>query len=73
MLTLGRPVLNYPENPNAERGATSTIVKDFGMSWPGIEPSTSRSRSGHSTYCATEAGDYQELGGPTKSIISLLW
>ena len=38
-----RPVLALPENPSAKRGATSTIVNDFGMLRPGIEPSTSRS------------------------------
>ena len=38
-----RPVLALPENPSAKRGATSTIVNDFGMLRPGIEPSISRS------------------------------
>ena len=33
------------------QGATSTI---FGMSWPGIGPSTSSQRE-HFTYCTTEA------------------
>ena len=50
ILTPERPVLALPENPSAKRGATSTIVNDFGMSRPGIEPDTFRSRSGHSTY-----------------------
>ena len=50
ILTPERPVLALPENPSAKRGATSSIVNDFGMSRPGIEPGTSRSRSGQSTY-----------------------
>ena len=44
ILTPERPVL--AKYPSAKRGATSTIVKDFGMSRPGIEPGTSQSQSG---------------------------
>ena len=51
-MTLGRPVLALP-------GAASTIFKDFGMSRPGLEPATSRSRSGISSNWATGAGQVQ--------------
>ena len=36
---------------------SQTLYNEFGMSWPWIESDTSPSRSGHSTYCATEAGN----------------
>ena len=49
-LTPGLPVLALHQNFSAKLGATSTIVNAFGMSRPGIEPDTSRPRSGHSTY-----------------------
>ena len=38
ILTPERPVLAHPGNPSAKRGATSTIVKDFGMSKLGSNP-----------------------------------
>ena len=56
-LTPGRPVLALHQNLSAKLGATTTIVNAFGMSRPGIEPDTSRPRSGHYLqYCATEGG-----------------
>ena len=53
---MGRPVLALPGKLSAKGGATCTIVNDFGMSRPGIEPSTSLPQSRHFTYYATEAG-----------------
>ena len=41
-------------NSSAKRGAAGTIFKDFGMSRPGLEPATSRSRSRRSFNWATE-------------------
>ena len=41
ILTLGQSV--YPVNLSAKRRVASTIFNDFGISWPGIEPVTSRS------------------------------
>lgn len=47
-------------------GEQLVLLFDFGNSQLGIEPGNSRSRSGHSTYCASEAGDSQERNVPTK-------
>ena len=46
----------YSDRLSAKRGAASTIFNDFDMSWPGIEPVTSRSWSVHSTDWAIGAG-----------------
>ena len=58
--TLWRPVPSHTLKIRVPSGEQLVLLFDFGILQLGIEPGTSRSRSGHSTYCASEAGDSQE-------------
>ena len=57
-LTPGRPAIvrsTHLSMPSVSKGAATSNFNDFGVSRPGIEPTTSRSRSRRSTYWAKRA------------------
>ena len=72
ILTLVRPVLALSRQSECQAETTSTIVNDLGMPRPRIEPGTSRSRSGHSAYCATEADVLRHVA-PIKYYVNLMF